>query len=99
MSPRRRGPVQWNAGGKLPASLWPLGVSDRAVLIAVRRIGDRLSVAIRDGKEEHVALLRPWTEPPSVEEVQAWLSRLIGKTIREAKDADRVPAGRDEHGF
>lgn len=99
MSPRRRGPVAWNAGARLPAGLWPLGVGDRAVLIAVRRIGDRLSIAVRDGKHEHVALLRPWTEPPSIEEVQAWLSRMIGRTIREAKDADLPPASRDEHGF
>jgi len=67
---------------------WPRSVGDRGTLVAVRRIGNRLSIAIRDNNKEHVAILDPWTPPPSLEEVEAALSHMIGLPILDVKHAN-----------
>ena len=66
---------------------WSRSVGDRGTLVAVRRIGNRLSIAIRDNNEEHVAILDTWTPPPTLEEVEAALAHMIGMPILDVKKA------------
>jgi hypothetical protein len=73
---------------------------ETGVLAAVSRIGHRLSVTIEFEGGSHVALLSPWVEPPTIEQVHAALRRAIGRRVSEVGeiDIDRGD-GRDDHGY
>jgi hypothetical protein len=73
-------PPSWDG---LPDGAW-----ERAILVAVHRIGKRLSVAARDEAKEDIAFLDEWKAPPSIEEVEKTLLSAIGRTIREIGETD-----------
>ena len=77
---------------------WPPSVGDQETLIAVRRIGNRLAITVRDNTDEHVAIVESWTPPPSIEDVEAALSQMIGLTIRDVKNM-KLRARSDPFGF
>jgi arylamine N-acetyltransferase len=83
MRPRSTGkPVNWST------IEWPPSVGDQGTLIAVRRIGNRLAITVRDNTDEHVAIVETWIPPPTLEEVEVALSQMIGLTIRDVKNAN-----------
>ena len=71
-----------------------------AILVAVRRIGYQLSLTVRHGTTEQVALLDKCEPPLSLDAVEAALRDAIGLTMREVgeiwggvKAAPRDPLG------
>jgi hypothetical protein len=77
--------------GKVWPPSWdglPDGVWEKAILIAVRRIGKRLSVTARDENNEDIAFLDDWKPPPSIEEVEMTLLSAIGRAIRVIGETD-----------
>ena len=83
------------AHGRQGAHVWPPAwdglPSDgrgKTVLVAVRRIGTRLSITARSGEIEDVAFLDEWKPPPSIDDVEAALVAMIGHTIQEAGEMD-----------
>ena len=71
--------------------IWPLrvwtshggdsfAVSQHAVLAGVRRIGDRLTIAVKYDNREHTGSLE-WDPPPAVEAVEAVLRAYLGIEI------------------
>ena len=76
--------------------IWPLrvwtshggdsfAVSHHAVLVGVRRIGDRLSIAVKHDNREHIGILE-WDPPPAVEVVEAVLRAHLGIEVRMVGD-------------
>lgn len=76
--------------------IWPLrvwtshggdsfAVSDHAVLAGVRRIGNRLTIAVRYDNREHTGSLE-WDQPPAVEAVEAVLRAHLGIEVRMVGD-------------
>lgn len=76
--------------------IWPLrvwtshggdsfAVSDNAVLAGVRRIGNRLTIAVRYDNREHTGSLE-WDQPPAVEAVEAVLRAHLGIEVRMVGD-------------
>ena len=57
-------------------------------LIAVRRIGDRISLTVLHERQEHVVFLDRWTPPPSLDDVEGTLTRLIGQAMDRVADAE-----------
>jgi hypothetical protein len=71
--------------------IWPLrvwtshggdsfAVSHHAELARVRRIGDRLTIAVKYDNREHTGILE-WDPPPAVEAVEAVLRAHLGNEI------------------
>jgi hypothetical protein len=60
-------------------------VSHHAVLARVRRIGDRLTIAVKYDNREHTGILE-WDPPPAVEAVEAVLRAHLGIEIRMVGD-------------
>jgi hypothetical protein len=58
------------------------------VLVAVRRIGHRLSLTVRYAQEDYVALLDEWNSPPTIDHMEAVLTLMRGKTIQAVGDVE-----------
>lgn len=58
------------------------------MLTSALSIGNRLSVSIRFQGHDYVALLEEWTPPPSIEQVLAALSAMVGHSVQEVGDVD-----------
>jgi hypothetical protein len=93
-----------------PAWGGPYGLRDtplvrrEGVLVSVRRIGHRLSVTLRLDRQEYVALLDEWNPPPTIDEVETALTRVLGRSIQDVGEVDvgREPAApipEDEYGY
>jgi len=87
---------------------WPPGcteatpeVRDKGILVGVRRVGRSLSLTILYDERKYVAGLGDWTPPPTVGEVEATLTHMLGKTIKKAGMARiaEAPLVLDELGF
>jgi hypothetical protein len=78
-------------------------VSREGVLTDVRRIGHRLSLTVRFNRQDYVALLDEWNPPPTIDNVEAALRRVLGRSIQDVGEVDvgDEPARPflDEHGF
>ena len=69
-----------------PSFIWPPSwgrqgprdtprLDSEGTLVAIRRIGNRLSVIVRFDGQDYVALPHEWKPPPTVEQVAATLER------------------------
>ena len=75
-------------------------LQETGVLIAVSRIGNRLSVTIQFEGRQHIALLHEWAEPPSIDQVHAALRRAVGKRVAEVGAVDiGHSARREDYGY
>jgi hypothetical protein len=68
----------------------PRDAHDKAILVAVRRIGNRLSLTARYSQREDVTFLDEWKPPPSIDEVEATLVAMVGHTLREVAETEIV---------
>jgi hypothetical protein len=74
------------------------------VLTSVRRIGYRLSLTLRFNRQDYVALLDEWNPRPTIDDVEAALMRVLGRSIQDVGEADvggepAAPILEDEHGY
>jgi hypothetical protein len=82
-SPTSIWPPAWGAPYALPPD-----ARDKGVLTAVRRIGHCLSLTLRFNKQDYVTLLDEWKPPPTVDQVEATLTKMIGMTVQQVGEAD-----------
>jgi hypothetical protein len=63
----------------------------------------RLSLTLRLNGQDYVALLVEWNPPPTIDDVEAALRRVIGRSIQDVGEVDvgdeRARPFLDEHGY
>lgn len=68
----------------------------------MRRIENRLGLTVLYHEREYTALLDEWSPPPSIDQVEALLMSMLGKTTRALGEAwidEDAPGVVDELGF
>jgi hypothetical protein len=85
-----------------PPSGLPPEARNQGTLVGVRRMGDRLGLTILYHERDYTGWLDEWNPPPTIDQVEALLMSMLGKSIHALGEAwidEDAPTVVDELGF